>query len=352
MAHKQPVSPSDWVEFAEIIDARSPAEFAADRIPGAVNCPVLDDDERAQVGTMYKQIGAFEAKRLGAALVAANLARHLREVFAHKPANWRPLVYCWRGGLRSGAMVNWLRMVGWDAQQLTGGYKAFRAYVMRELAAGIARLDLRVVCGATGSAKTAVLQAMAQTGSQVIDLEALACHKGSVLGALPNTPQPTQKGFETALWHAISGLDYSKPVFVEGESAKIGRVALPLPLVARMRAAPVVEIVADFEARLAYLLRDYAWLGANPTVLAERLGYLRALQGAQVVERWQAWAHAGELSPLFAQLMAQHYDPHYARAHARHFYRWEARQIVRTAQLMPADIARLAAVVASAATSA
>src|SRR5712664_2239089 len=109
-------------EFDEVVDVRSPAEFALDHIPGAINCPVLDDDERRIVGTLYKQAGAFEARRLGGAMVAANLARHLRERFDTRPPHWKPLVYCWRGGLRSGSMVTWLRLVGWDAQQLTGGY--------------------------------------------------------------------------------------------------------------------------------------------------------------------------------------------------------------------------------------
>src|ERR1700744_4131319 len=180
--HRAPTRVADIPDFDTIIDARSPAEFALDHIPGAINCPVLDDEERRIVGTLYKQTGAFEARRLGGGMVAANLARHLRDSFADKPANWKPLVYCWRGGLRSGSMVTWMRLVGWDAQQLAGGYKSFRHHVLQRIEALVPQLQLRVLCGATGSAKTRVLQALAARGAQVLDLEDCASHKGSLLG--------------------------------------------------------------------------------------------------------------------------------------------------------------------------
>ncbi|HSV59048.1 MAG TPA: tRNA 2-selenouridine(34) synthase MnmH, partial [Variovorax sp.] len=234
MSHNAPVRVADIGSFDTLIDARSPAEFALDHIPGAINCPALDDEERRIVGTLYKQQGAFEARRVGGAMVAANLARHLRERFADQPANWKPLVYCWRGGLRSGSMVSWLRLVGWDAQQLAGGYKSFRQHVIVQLDAMCPRLDLRVVCGATGSAKTRVLQAMAEQGAQVLDLEDLARHKGSLLGGLPGIEQPSQKGFETQIATVLGRLELSKPVYLEGESPRIGRLSLPLALVARM----------------------------------------------------------------------------------------------------------------------
>ena len=190
----QPTRVADLHRFDTVIDARSPSEFALDHIPGAINCPVLDDEERRIVGTLYKQTGAFEARRVGGAMVAANLAKHLRERFADQPPNWKPLVYCWRGGLRSGSMVTWLRLVGWDAQQLAGGYKSYRRHVIDRIDELCPQLDLRVICGATGSAKTRVLQAMALQGRQVLDLEAFAAHKGSLLGALPGTTQPSQIG--------------------------------------------------------------------------------------------------------------------------------------------------------------
>ena len=347
MSHRQPVRVSEIDQFQTIIDARSPSEFALDRIPGAINCPVLNDEERAQIGTIYKQVSPFEAKRLGAAMVSANLARHLRDTFNDKPANWKPLVYCWRGGLRSGSMVTWLRLVGWDAQQLAGGYKSYRGHVVEQIESLVPQLQLRVLCGATGSAKTRILRALAAQGAQMLDLERYASHKGSLLGNLPGVEQPSQKHFETLLAEQMGQLDLSRPVFIEGESAKIGRIALPLPLVARMRAAQVVEVQASEEARLAYLLRDYAYLGDDAEHLATKLGYLKELQGKEVVSRWQEWARAGDLPALFAELMALHYDPHYQRSQSRNFEQWPQRASFESQDLSDAGIEQLASQIAA-----
>ena len=348
MSPPRPVAVADRHQFHTLIDVRSPTEFALDHIPGALNCPVLDDEERRIVGTLYHQQGAFEARRIGAAMVADNLARHLRgPLFAEQPASWRPLVYCWRGGLRSGSMVTWLRLVGWDAQQLAGGYKSWRGHVIEQIDTLVPQLQLRVLCGATGSAKTRVLHAMAAQGAQVLDLEGYASHKGSLLGNLPGVEQPSQKHFETLLATQLASFDVSRPIYVEGESAKIGRIALPLPLVDRMRAAPVVEIHATPQARLAYLLRDYAYLGDDAAHLAAKLGYLKELQGNAAVARWQAWALAGDLQPLFAELMALHYDPHYERSQSRNFAQWATRQSLATDDLGDKTIAQLAAVIAA-----
>ena len=338
----QPTRVADMHRFDTVIDARSPSEFALDHIPGAINCPVLDDEERRIVGTIYKQTGAFEARRVGGAMVAANLARHLRERFAEQPANWRPLVYCWRGGLRSGSMVTWLRLVGWDAQQLAGGYKSFRHHVLAQIEATVPKLQLRVICGATGSAKTRVLQSLAERGEQVLDLEHCASHKGSLLGALPGVPQPSQKQFETRIATCFDALDLSRTLYVEGESARIGRLSVPIPLVAHMRAAACIEIQADAATRLDYLLRDYAYLGDDRAALATQLDRLKEMQGKAVVQRWQEWALQGDLPPLFAELMALHYDPHYERSQARHFEKWPLRQQVGAADLTDQGIEAVA----------
>lgn len=342
MKHRGPVGVADMPDFDTLIDARSPAEFALDHIPGAINCPVLDDEERRIVGTLYVQTGAFEARRVGGAMVAANLARHLREQFADRPADWKPLVYCWRGGMRSGSMVTWLRLVGWEAQQLAGGYKRFRHHVLTQLEERSPQLNLRVICGATGSAKTRVLHALANRGAQVLDLEHFANHKGSLLGALPGIEQPSQKRFETLIADVLGPLDLSKPLYVEGESPRIGRVALPLPLVAQMRAAHCIEIEATRETRLDYLLRDYAYLGHDPEALAARLGMLKELQGKETVQRWQQWAQGGDLPHLFSELMSLHYDPHYGRSQARHFHTWAKRDRVAATDLSDAGIEALA----------
>lgn len=341
MSHT-PTTVNDLGTFTTLIDVRSPAEFALDHIPGALNCPVLDDDERRIVGTTYVQVSAFEARKIGGAMVARNIARHLDSQFQNKPKEWRPLVYCWRGGMRSGSFVNWLRLVGWDAQQLKGGYKAWRAHVIEQIALLAPRLRLRVLCGPTGSAKTRVLHELAAQGEQVLDLEDLAAHRGSVLGDVPGRPQPSQKGFETQLMQRLSQFDLTRQVWVEAESRRIGRIALPDPLLTQLREAPVTEIVGSHAARLAYLLQDYAWLGDDPQKLADKLGTLRELHPKDVLSQWQSWALARNLPQLFDALMTRHYDPLYARSQGRQLARLAQAQRVTCVDLTDAGIAALA----------
>lgn len=328
--------------FDEIIDARTPAEFAEDHIPGAINLPVLDNDERIVVGTMYKQQSAFDARRLGGALVAANISRHMLAVLQDKPKNWRPLIYCWRGGQRSGAFTTWLRMVGWDACQLEGGYKAFRHVVIAEIARIVPTLALRIVCGPTGSAKTRVLEALADQGAQTLDLEDLAAHKGSVLGALPDRPQPTQKRFETLLWDRLRRLDPARPVYVEAESRKIGLVFVPEPLILAMRQAPCVLIEATRDARLAFLVRDYAYLGDDVGALQDKLHRLREHQSRETLERWKSLAAAHALPELFAELIDQHYDPLYHRSQNHNYVNYADALRVDSADLSEAGVRELA----------
>jgi tRNA 2-selenouridine synthase len=346
MSHK-PTTIDDLGDFSVLIDVRAPAEYALDHIPGAINCPVLDDDERRIVGTTYVQVSAFEARKIGGAMVARNIARHLDTLFHDKPKDWRPLIYCWRGGMRSGSFVTWMRLVGWDAQQLKGGYKAWRAHVIAQIAALAPQLDLRVLCGPTGSAKTRVLQALGGLGEQVLDLEALAAHRGSVLGDVPGMPQPSQKGFETQLMSAMSRFDFSRRVWVEAESRRIGRITVPEPLLQRLRASPVVEIAASPEARLAYLLRDYVYLGDDPQGLHDKLGTLRELLPKEVLAQWQAWALQGELPLLFADLMTRHYDPLYARSQGRQLERLGQAGRVESDELSDSGIQVLAQRIAS-----
>jgi tRNA 2-selenouridine synthase len=333
---------ADIGDFDDIIDARSPAEFDDDRIPGALSCPVLDNDQRAIVGTIYKQQSAFEARRVGAAMVADNIAHHLRERFADKPKNWRPLVYCWRGGQRSGAFVTWLRMVGWDACQLEGGYKNWRRHVIAALDGLPGKFDFRVIGGPTGSGKTRVLEALAALGEQVVDLEDLAAHKGSVLGALPDREQPPQKLFETRLFVTLSRLDSQRPVYVEAESRKIGRLHLPEALILAMRAAPCVNIDATREARLEFLVRDYAYLGDDIPRLQSRIDCLHGLQSNETLERWKELASARALPALFGELIDMHYDPLYRRSQNHNYVNFGAARAVKTDDLSPQGIAAVA----------
>ncbi len=305
--------------FATIIDVRSPAEFADDHLPGAISCPVLDNAQRAEIGTLYTQVSPFVAKKLGAAYVSANIARHLQENFLDRDKNWRPLIVCWRGGMRSGAMTTVFRSVGWDACQLEGGYKRFRQQVLDDLETLPGRFRYVVLDGPTGSAKTRVLQALAERGAQTLDLEGLACHKGSVLGRLPGQPQPSQKWFETQIWDTLRRCDPTRPLFIEAESRKIGTLRLPAALFSAMQAGPCYDIVAERETRVAYLLRDYAYFTADGAALKAHLDTLRPLLGHARVAGWQASIDAGDFAGLTASLLEHHYDPLYSRARARDY---------------------------------
>ena len=305
--------------FDEVIDARSPAEFAEDHLPGAINAPTLDDAERALVGTVYKQQSAFEAKRIGAPLAARNIARHIEERFAQRPRGWRPLVYCWRGGGRSGSLVHVLRQVGWNAQRLEGGYKAFRRQVVAELETLPAPFTFHVVCGATGSGKSRLLEALAAEGAQVLDLEALAAHRGSVLGSLPQSPQPTQKSFETALWTALSQFDARRPVWVESESRKIGSLRVPDALLERMRGSRCFRLEAPPGVRVQLLLEDYRHFVGQPAELLGKLELLRQLHGDERLQLWRGHLASGAWEPLVHDLLESHYDPAYRKSLARNY---------------------------------
>ena len=281
----------DYRLFDDIIDVRTPAEFAEDHIPGSINCPVLDNEQRIEVGTLYKQHSPFAAKKIGAAYVAENIARHLRTSFQDRPQKWRPLIVCWRGGQRSGAMTLILRRVGWDAQQLQGGYKTYRTQVLAELAELPRRMAYTVVCGATGSGKSRVLQALAQRGEQVLDLEELACHKGSVLGVLPDSPQPSQKMFESRLLVALRGFDPQRAVFVEAESRKIGCLQVPDALLETMRTGHCITIDATLAARVAFPVARLRILPASTGLVQLAAG--RAAQPAQP-RNHRALAGAGQ----------------------------------------------------------
>ncbi|MHB1358052.1 MAG: tRNA 2-selenouridine(34) synthase MnmH [Rhodocyclaceae bacterium] len=330
-------------EFDAILDARSPGEFAADHLPGATSCAVLSDEQRVRVGTLYKQVSAFEAKKIGAALVARNIADHIEQRFLDKPKSWRPLVYCWRGGKRSGAFVHILREIGWDAHRLDGGYKAWRRHVVAELAVLPQRFDFKVISGPTGSAKSRILEALARQGAQVLHLEDLAAHKGSVLGRLPDAAQPAQKMFESKLFAALSGFDASHPVFVEAESRRIGVLQLPDAVIAAIRAAPCLRVEARRPARADFLLRDYDYFVARPTWLIEQLGHLRGLQSNETLARWTALVEAGEFRTLVEELLEQHYDPLYQRSQERNYRDYGDAATLVADDLSPAAIEHIAA---------
>jgi tRNA 2-selenouridine synthase len=305
--------------FDTIVDARSESEFALDRLPGAVNWPSLNDAERALVGTEYKQISPFVAQKRGAMLVARNIANTIEAQVLDKPKDWQPLVYCWRGGKRSASLALVLGQIGFRVHLLEGGYQAFRRAVIAALDLLPQTLSYRVVCGTTGSGKSRLLPLLAARGAQVLDLEALANHRGSVLGLVPGSPQPGQKQFESRLWDTLRRFDPSRPVLVESESKKIGDLRVPETLIERMRASPCIRLDLPLDARVALLMEDYDFFVADTPAFCERLNALRALRGNEVVNGWQEAARAGRSRDVVRELLAQHYDPIYLQSIGRNF---------------------------------
>jgi tRNA 2-selenouridine synthase len=317
-----------------VIDVRSPGEFAADHIPGAINLPVLSDAERAAVGTIFHQQGGFPARKVGAADVSVNIAHHLRHHLADKGKDYRPLIYCWRGGQRSASMATVLAQVGWRVTVLRGGYKTYRAHVRRELQALPPLYEFRIVAGPTGAGKTWLLRALAARGAQVLDLEALAGHRGSVLGAVG--PQPAQKCFDSHLLVELGRLDPTRPVWVEAESNRVGNLFLPEALWGRLQSANGVQLVVPTGARVRHLLEEYAPLTHCPEELKAKLRRFAPRHGHRQVEAWCNSIDAGAWEAVVASLLAVHYDPAYAASAGRSYP-----QVTRTVQLPDVSLAAL-----------
>lgn len=303
--------------FDTLIDVRSPAEFATDHIPGAINLPALSNAERAEVGTIYKQVSPFRARKVGAALVARNVAAHLDGPLADKDGGWRPLVYCWRGGQRSGSFASILTQIGWRGETVAGGYQSWRRLVHRALYDTPLPHRLILLDGYTGTAKTDILPRLAARGVQVIDLEGLANHRGSLLGGMPEG-QPEQRAFESALAVGFDGLDPDRPVVAEAESSKIGRLVIPPMVWAAMTQAKRLVIDAPVAARAAYLTQAYCDVIADPAGLTARLDALRQFRGHAVVDGWIALLGAQDFNGLSRALIDQHYDAAYAKSRAAH----------------------------------
>ena len=311
---KLPLTLDALAGFDAIIDVRSPSEFALDHIPGAANYSVLSDTERIEVGTIYKQVSAFDAKKVGAAMVARNIAAHIDAAFRDKPKSWRPLIYCWRGGVRSGALAHVLRSIGWAALQLEGGYKSWRGQVIHDLATLPAQFRYHVICGRTGSGKSRLLEALANSGAQVLDLEKLAAHKGSVLGDLPDEPQPAQKFFESRIWKELSGFDPARPVYIEAESKKIGSLRVPQPLIEQMWQGRCFEVVTPSSLRARLLREEYAHLIENRDLLFHKLDCLKSLHSIAQIDSWKQLAYNAKWDDFVADMLANHYDPAYERS--------------------------------------
>jgi len=320
-------------DFDAIIDARSEDEYQADHLPGAINWPTLNNAERIEIGTLYKQVNPFEARKRGAAIAARNIATHIEREVIDKPRDWQPLAYCWRGGQRSGSLALILSQIGFRVTLVEGGYKAFRAALVQDIVARVPSLSFRVICGPTGSGKTRLLQALAVQGAQVLDLEALANHRSSVLGAMPGLAQPTQKRFETLVWDKLRSFDPLVPVFVESESKKVGNLSVPGALMDAMRASPCLNLQLSDAQRVALLLEDYVYLTQDVAYFCERLAKLTELKGHEVVGRWQQLAQEGDFSTVVMELLTQHYDPAYLQSMQRNFAQFaQAGQLIPTSQ--------------------
>ena len=329
--------------FDAIIDARSESEYAEDRLPGALNWPSLHDEERRIVGTRYKQVSDFDARKIGAAMVARNIAAHLEREAHDKPHGWRPLVYCWRGGKRSGTLAWFLDQIGFRVHVLEGGYKAFRAAIVADIDLLPAKFEFRVLCGRTGSGKTRLLHALAAEGAQVLDLEELAQHRGSVLGLIPGQPQPTQKAFETLIWNVLRRFDASRPVFVESESKKVGNLRVPEALIDRMRfQSRCLHVEMPDAARVQLLLEDYAFFAEDPDLFCRQLDALVEMRGRETVAAWQAAARSRRWAEVYAELMLRHYDPLYLKSMQRNFSGFDQAAAVHLADGSPASLSEVA----------
>jgi len=329
-------------EFDVIIDVRTPAEFAEDHIPGAVNFPVLSDEERVRVGTLHKQ-SAFEAKKIGAALIARNIAAHLEQHWLDKPRNWHPLIYCWRGGQRSGAMTHILRSIGFAAERLEGGYKNYRHHVLQQLEVLPAKFSFIVICGLTGSGKSRLLVALQQAGAQVLDLEDIAKHRGSVLGDMPDMPQPSQKSFDSLVLEKLKSFDPAFPIYVESESKKIGTIRVPDALIQAMWASPCLRLESSTAIRVALLSDEYQHFLHDPKLLQQQLDRLRGMYSNEQMDTWQAMYTEHRWDEFVAELLTRHYDPAYTKSIYSHYPDYEQAPQLRLNSLDNQDFQRLAA---------
>lgn len=316
--HPHQLEVQDWASYALVIDARSPHEYAQDHIPGAVNLPVVDDVEYAEVGTTHRS-DQHAAYLIGVEYSLRNIAAHIKPLISNYTPQDRFMVYCFRGGKRSRLWADNLRTIGFEVDVLAGGWKNYRRWVRAGLEALPRALSFQVLCGPTGCGKTRLLGELERQGHQVLELEGLARHRGSLLGDLPGQPQPTQKYFDTMLLETMRRFDVGRTVWLEAESKKVGNLQLPDALHTAMHSAPVVNLVAPMSERVKLWREDYPHFVADPVGMVRKLAPLTPLVGKQLMAHWQLLAVDGRTDELFESVMSQHYDPCYARSTRRIF---------------------------------
>tara|TARA_B110001452_G_scaffold55611_1_gene42957 strand:+ start:2249 stop:3292 length:1044 start_codon:yes stop_codon:yes gene_type:complete len=299
-------------KFDTIIDVRSPLEFAEDHIVGAINCPVLSDLERQKVGTIYKKESSFKAKIIGSSLTAKNIAFHIENNFMEKKGSWQPLIYCWRGGQRSKAFSIVLSEVGWRTNQLKGGYKEYRNQVINFLDNIGPKLKITLISGKTGSAKTKILKSIENEGGQILDLEGLANHKGSLLGKIPDLIQPSQKFFESLIFNKIQNLNLKDKIYIEAESSKIGNIHIPKSIWKKMIKSPRIEISANVELRAKFLVSDYDYMCNDPTLINPIIKGLKNRLSKKLFDEWTNLIDKKKWFDLTKSFLENHYDPSYS----------------------------------------
>jgi tRNA 2-selenouridine synthase len=303
--------------FDSVIDVRAPSEFAEDHILGSINLPVLSDAERILVGTTYKKESRFKARKIGAALIAKNSAQYLETKLFEKERDWRPLIYCWRGGQRSSSFATILSEIGWRPSLVAGGYKNYRNEVTQLLHKTQLPYRFILISGHTGTAKTEIVNILNEFSLQIIDLEGLANHRGSVFGATA-TKQPSQKLFESRLFTRLQSLDSHKPIILESESNKIGQLAIPSMIWNIMKVSPRIEVTAPLNERAKYLTNTYADLIEDKAQLTQRIEFLTHQHGHRKVCEWKNLATENKFTQLAKDLMFFHYDSRYQNSQQRH----------------------------------
>ena len=309
----------DWrnLEDVEIIDVRSPTEFENDHIPGSINIPILSDIERHEVGLKYKQVNPFKAKIMGASLISKNISSVLEKEFSNKSGSWHPLIYCWRGGQRSRSLALVLNEIGWRVSVLKGGYKNFRKKVLNELD-NVEQFNFKIIQGQTGSAKTKILSSLKNLKAQVLDLEDLASHRGSLLGKELGKKQPSQKYFETLLHNKIFEFNFNFPIYLESESSKIGNLHIPSKIWEKISVSERILLDVPFNERVKFLLNEYDHLTKQKDLLKPFLKGMVSQYSKKLINYWEELILNNNWEKFVGEILENHYDPKYKFSEIRY----------------------------------
>lgn len=307
----QPIQASQFLQLAQeqvVIDVRSPSEFAQGHIPGAVNLPLFDDDERAEVGKLYKNSGRDAAVLRGLKFAGQKMADLVIQATTATNGKKDVLVHCWRGGMRSQSVGWLLATAGMKPVVLEGGYKSFRTHANHFFERD---WQLRVVSGLTGAGKTRVLKMLEAAGEQVLDLEGIANHRGSAFGGIGQQLQPTTEQFSNYLFEKLGTFDSEKIIWIEDEGHNVGSVVVPAPIYQRLRHSPGIEFETTTEIRIQNLLEDYGDL--QPSELSVAVERIRKRLGGQHADAAKAAIESGDIRGAI-ELVLGYYDKFYTKS--------------------------------------